>query len=86
MTSPTKSENPDLQVDACGLQCPLPLLKTRQALRQMHAGQLLVVTATDEGSARDIPSYVGQSRHQLVRSEQVDGGYRFIIRCGEQES
>ncbi|MDX1803147.1 MAG: sulfurtransferase TusA family protein [Alcanivorax sp.] len=86
MTRPIISEQTDLQVDACGLQCPLPLLKTRQALRHMRPGQMLVVQATDAGSARDIPAYVGQSSHQLVRREQADGCYTFLIRCGEQES
>lgn len=74
-----------LNVDARGLQCPLPLLKTRQALRQLQPGQLLAVTATDAGSARDIPAYVGQSCHQLVRSSESEKGYQFVIRCGEQE-
>ncbi len=54
-------------LDARGLNCPLPLLKTRQALRGLSAGALLEVTATDAGSARDIPDYLRQSSHELFR-------------------
>lgn len=75
----------DLHVDASTLQCPLPLLKTRQALRQLRAGQLLEVIATDTGSANDIPAYLRQSCHALVRMQETNGRYRFVIRCGTQE-
>ena len=87
----TMTENPvseqmvDLHVDASTLQCPLPLLKTRQALRQLHAGQLLEVIATDTGSASDIPAYLRQSCHELVRMQESKGRYCFVIRCGTQE-
>ncbi len=70
-------------LDARGLNCPLPLLKTRQALRGLSAGALLEVTATDAGSARDIPEYLRQSSHELVRREQDEREFRFLIRCGE---
>lgn len=69
-------------LDARGLHCPLPLLKTRQMLRQLAAGDVLEVCATDPGSGRDIPAYVGQSPHQLVHSEEGSGEYRFWIRVG----
>ena len=70
-------------LDARGLNCPLPLLKTRQALRALQAGALLEVTATDPGSARDIPEYLRQSSHELVRHEQDEREFRFLIRCGD---
>lgn len=79
----------DQHLDARGLNCPLPLLKTRQALRHLAPGQVLEVVATDVGSARDIPHYLGQSPHQLVRrSDGVESGeqeYRFLIRRGAEE-
>ena len=79
----------DQHLDARGLDCPLPLLKTRQALRRLAPGQVLRVVATDAGSARDIPNYVGQSPHELVRrGEEAAGGateYCFVIRRGEEE-
>lgn len=76
----------DLQLDASGLQCPLPLLKTRQALRHMRAGQVLEVTTTDQVSADDIPAYLRQSCHALVRMAEDSGHYVFVIRRGEQEN
>jgi tRNA 2-thiouridine synthesizing protein A len=86
MTKHQMSEHKvDLHVDASTLQCPLPLLKTRQALRQLRAGQLLEVIATDSGSANDIPAYLRQSCHALVRMGESKGCYYFVIRCGTQE-
>ena len=70
----------DHRLDARGLRCPLPLLRTRQQLRGMQSGQLLLVVATDEGSWRDIPAYLGQSSHELVHSEEGGGEFRFWIR------
>lgn len=77
----------DQHLDARGLNCPLPLLKTRQALRHLVPGQLLAVVASDAGSVRDIPEYVRQSSHELVRqgAREVANGvteYHFLIRCG----
>jgi len=69
-------------LDARGLQCPLPLLKTRQALRGLRPGELLRVLASDAGSARDIPNYLGQSSHELVRRSEEDGVFVFLIRRG----
>ncbi|AFT71486.1 Protein containing SirA-like domain [Alloalcanivorax dieselolei B5] len=69
-------------LDARGLQCPLPLLKTRQALRHLAPGQMLRVLASDAGSARDIPAYLRQSPHDLVRDGETEGEYEFLIRCG----
>lgn len=76
----------DLQLDTSGLQCPMPLLKTRQALRHMQPGQVMEVIATDASSAIDIPAYLRQSCHELVRMGENKGHYAFVIRRGEQES
>ena len=72
----------DKTLDARSLACPMPLLKTRQALRGMVAGQTLEVIASDPGSWRDIPAYVGQSAHQLVQQQEHSGEYRFLIISG----
>lgn len=82
----TNRESPPVaqRIDARGLNCPLPLLKTRQALRGLQPGELLEVTASDAGSARDIPNYLRQSSHQLVRQNEKEGEFRFLIRRGEE--
>ena len=61
----------DQLLDAKGLDCPLPLLKAKQALNKMQPGQTLEVLATDQGSIRDFQVFAEQSGNQLVLSEQI---------------
>jgi TusA-related sulfurtransferase len=74
----------DKTLDARDLVCPMPLLKTRQALRGLLPGETLLVLATDPGSCRDIPAYLGQSPHQLVQQHEQQGEYQFLIAAGEE--
>ncbi|MBS8238909.1 sulfurtransferase TusA family protein [Marinobacter lipolyticus] len=69
-------------LDASGLRCPMPLLKTKLELNSMAPGDELEVIATDAGSARDIPAFLRLSRHELVSSAETDGRFRFVIKCG----
>lgn len=71
---------PDMVLDACGLHCPLPLLKTKQALAGMIAGQVLEVRASDAGSWRDMVSFTDQSGHTMEAQEQHQETYFFWIR------
>lgn len=68
-------------LDVRGLQCPMPLLKAKQALNKMSSGEVLQLDATDAGSWRDIHAYIEQSAHQLVKAQQQDGLYRYWIQC-----
>lgn len=77
------SLTPDCRLDASGLSCPLPLLKAKQALAGMQAGELLEVIATDAGSWRDFESFVEHSRHALVEREEAQGVYRYWLRKAE---
>ena len=70
----------DRELDVRMLACPMPLLKTRQQLRHMQDGEVLLVRATDPGSARDIPAYLGQVAHELVHRIDGDDEYCFWIR------
>ena len=70
----------DLELDLKGLNCPLPLLKVKQGLRQLRSGQILRVQATDPGSARDFASFARISGHELIASEQVSGVFIYTIR------
>lgn len=72
----------DERLDACGLACPLPLLKAKQALNAMNAGQVLEVRATDAGSVRDFKAYADLSAHELISTEEVDQVYIHILRRG----
>ncbi|WP_166268492.1 sulfurtransferase TusA family protein [Marinobacter caseinilyticus] len=73
----------DFTLDASGLICPMPLLKTKLQLNAMKIGEELEVIATDEGSARDIPAFLKLSSHVLVSTSESGGHYRFVIRRGE---
>jgi TusA-related sulfurtransferase len=67
-------------LDTCGLDCPLPLLKAKQALNRMQSGELLRVRATDPGSQRDFRVFAEQSGHQLVESSAADGVFSYVLK------
>jgi len=68
--------------DLKGLNCPLPVLKTRKRLAGMPVASLLWIETTDPLAAIDIPAFCRESGHRLVASEQADGGNRFLIERG----
>ena len=70
----------DIYLDASGLDCPLPLLKAKQALNRMETGQILEVLATDAGSWRDFEVFADQSGHHLLVSEELDACYRYLFK------
>ncbi|MFB9865951.1 sulfurtransferase TusA family protein [Vreelandella sulfidaeris] len=80
MSEQTGAFQPDTVLDACGLHCPLPLLKAKQSLAGLAAGQLLEVRSTDAGSWRDMASFTDQSAHVLEGREQQGEVYVYWIR------
>ncbi len=67
-------------VDARGLSCPMPIVKTAQAIRSMPSGALLELLATDPGSVKDVEAWSKTTGNELVE-QSVDGGiYRFVVR------
>jgi len=60
------------ELDARGLNCPLPILKTKKALADMNSGQVLRVTATDTGSVRDFQAFAKQTGNDLLSQCQND--------------
>lgn len=78
---------PDIQVDhtldATGLRCPMPLLKTKQALSSLQPKQVLKVVATDAGSKRDIPAFVDLTAHCLLDTIEESERLIFYIEKGE---
>lgn len=70
----------DLALDLSGLTCPMPLLKTKQALNRMEAGQVLMVTATDPASERDFQAFSQQSGVPLLQTEKADGKFIYWLR------
>ncbi|WP_277538925.1 sulfurtransferase TusA family protein [Pseudomonas baetica] len=72
----------DVELDAFGFPCPIPLLKTRLEVNRMDAGQVLKVISNDAGTKRDFRTFVSQSTHELVREEEEGGVYSFWLRIG----
>jgi tRNA 2-thiouridine synthesizing protein A len=67
-------------VDARGLSCPLPIVRTAQAIKTVGSGELIEVLATDAGSVKDFAAWSRTTGHELVE-QSVDGGvYRFVLR------
>lgn len=64
--------NFDQLLDASGLHCPLPILRTKKVLATMTSGQVLKVLATDPGAAGDFPAFAKQTGNALL-SEEKDG-------------
>lgn len=65
--------------DLRGLNCPLPVLKTRKRLQMLQAGEVLTVETTDPLAIIDIAAFCAEDGHRLVSSEAVEGGHRFTI-------
>lgn len=67
------------ELDTCGLDCPLPLLKAKQALNAMQSGEQLRVRATDPGSQRDFRVFAEQSGHRLLESSEDKGVFNYLL-------
>ncbi|MCB1644317.1 MAG: sulfurtransferase TusA family protein [Pseudomonadales bacterium] len=75
----------DESLDVCGLNCPLPLLKAKQALNRMIAGQTLSVVCTDPGSVRDFSVFAEQSGHVLLSSDAQGGKFFYVLKKAENQ-
>lgn len=70
----------DFELDARGLNCPLPILRTKKALNGMSSGKVLRVLATDPGSVRDFQAFSKQAGHELLDFGENSGEFRFLLR------
>lgn len=68
------------QVDAKGLNCPMPIVRTAQAIKGLASGQLLEVLATDPGSVKDFAAWSRTTGNELVEQSADGGVYRFVLR------
>lgn len=76
---------PDKKLDCSGLLCPIPVVKTRRAIKGMEIGQVLEMLATDPGIVPDMKAWENQTRHEILFSEDLseqNGSdlYRFLIK------
>ena len=70
----------DKELDARGLNCPLPILRAKKALTDMASGQVLKVLATDPGSVKDFQAFSKQTGNALLASETVDKEFIFFMK------
>lgn len=70
----------DLELDARGLNCPLPILRAKKSIQGLAAGQVLRIVATDPGSVKDFEAFCKQTGNALLASSQQGGEYHFHIR------
>lgn len=76
MTAPTH----DKELDARGLNCPLPILRARKALNEMASGQVLRILATDPGSVKDFEAFAKQTGNELVAQSAGEKEFTFHLR------
>ncbi|NIQ10932.1 MAG: sulfurtransferase TusA family protein [Gammaproteobacteria bacterium] len=72
--------NFDQELDASGLNCPLPILRAKKALGAMEAGQVLRIIATDPGSVKDFEAFAKQTGNELMESGEEGGKFVFLIK------
>ena len=70
----------DTELNCEGLNCPLPILKTKKAIDGMSTGQLLKMSATDPGSVNDMDSWSKRTGNELVSHDEDGGVHTFIIK------
>lgn len=70
----------DKELDARGLNCPLPILRAKKALAEMQAGQVLRIVATDPGSVKDFQAFCKQTGHTLLEQSEAEKVYTFLMK------
>ncbi len=68
------------ELDARGLNCPLPILRAKKAISAMAAGEVLKVLATDPGAVKDFEAFCKQTGNELLQSQSTGDGFEFLIR------
>lgn len=72
--------NIDKELDARGLNCPLPILKAKKALAELTSGQLLRVVSTDQGSVRDFQAFAKQTGNEMLDMDSAGPDYSFVLK------
>ncbi|MBA4496071.1 sulfurtransferase TusA family protein [Paenactinomyces guangxiensis] len=69
-------------IDAKGLSCPMPVVRTKKAMDELKAGQILELHTTDSGALSDIPAWAKTAGHQVIEQSEDNGVYKFWIQKG----
>lgn len=68
------------ELDTNGLNCPLPILRAKKAIKELEEGQILRISATDPGSVKDMEAFCKQTGNELLESSQESDAFIFMIR------
>jgi len=74
------SAQADRIVDCRNLSCPLPVVRTAQAIKELGAGQHLLVMATDAGYAQDVRAWSSRTGNEVIGIDEIDGAYHVLLR------
>ncbi len=72
----------DQELDARGLNCPLPILRAKKALNGMAAGEVLKIISTDPGSVKDFEAFASQTGNELLSSAEESSEFHFMMKKG----
>jgi len=70
----------DKELDTSGLNCPLPIIKAKKEINTMEQGQVLHIISTDPGAVKDFESFANQTGNQLLKSEEKDSKFYFLLK------
>ena len=70
----------DQELDASGLNCPLPILRAKKAIAGLESGQVLRIIATDPGSVKDFEAFAKQTGNELMESGEAEGKFVFMMK------
>jgi len=73
-------QNIDMELDARGLNCPLPILRAKKSISSLAAGEVLRVVATDPGSVKDFSAFCKQTGNELLETSEQNGEFLFLIK------
>lgn len=76
----SKLVNPDKQIDCTGLFCPMPIVKTREAMTHMAVGEILAMFSDDPAADADMRRWVLSTGHDLLQVSRSGALYRFVVR------
>jgi len=68
------------ELDARGLNCPLPILRAKKALGEVESGQVLKILSTDPGSVKDFAAFAKQTGHELLSTAEAGGEFTFFMK------
>ena len=72
--------NSDKILDAKGLACPMPIIKTKKALNELESGQILEIHATDKGAKNDLAAWAKSTGNELIKSEEENEVFKFWVK------